>query len=100
MSELYVYKNIWERPNKAFEVYVEVRDKYELSYSAAEKFLCKLVSSDFEMKEFDGMTEKEFQSMQAPIIHCPYCGSLDVKKIFFGGFAQKQWHCKKCRSDF
>ena len=86
--------------DKANHVFFEIRNKYELSYDAAAKFLNELVSSDFEMKEFDGMSEKEYQSMQAPIIQCPYCGSIDVKKVFFGGFAQKQWHCKKCRSDF
>lgn len=96
--------------DKAFEVYVEVRDKYELSYSAAAKFLCELVSSDFEMKEFDGMTEKEFQSMQAPSIHCPYCGSFDVRRNtgFMGrhrlfvpsASIGKNWKCKSCGSYF
>ena len=86
--------------DKANHVFFEIKNKYELSYDAAAKFLNELVSSNFEMKEFDGMSEKEYQSMQAPIIQCPYCGSIDVKKIFFGGFAEKQWHCKKCRSDF
>ena len=86
--------------DKASKVFWKVMEKYELSYDAGIKFLNELVSSNFEMKEFDGMSEKEYQSMQAPIIQCPYCGSIDVKKIFFGGFAEKQWHCKKCRSDF
>lgn len=51
---------------------------------------------------------------QTPIITCPYCKSTDCKKIsglskvgsvaLWGIFAlsktMKQWHCKKCGSDF
>lgn len=46
-------------------------------------------------------------------VHCPYCGSGNVKKIGVGGRVVstaafglasskigKQWHCKKCGSDF
>ena len=101
-------EQVYER--KAHEVHIAVIQKYELSYSAAAKFLCELVSSDFEMKEFDGMTEKEFQSMQAPIIHCPYCGSLDIRRNmgFMGGHRLfvssasigKNWKCKNCGSYF
>lgn len=54
-------------------------------------------------KEKEEKRKKELEEKQEKLrstLHCPYCGSLDVKKIFFCGFAQKQWHCKKCRSDF
>ena len=54
-------------------------------------------------KEKEEKRKKELEEKQEKLrstLHCPYCGSLDVKKIFFGGFAQKQWHCKKCQSDF
>ena len=97
-------EQVYER--KAHEVHIMVIQKYELSYSAAATFLCELVSSDFEMKEFDGMTEKEFQSMKAPIIHCPYCGSVDVRKTTFWSdhglwrSVGKQWKCKGCGSYF
>ena len=46
-------------------------------------------------------------------IYCPYCNSMNTKKIsniakagsvaMFGIFSQKvkhQWHCNKCGSDF
>lgn len=48
-----------------------------------------------------------------PTITCPYCGSTDTKKIGTGsrllslsiaglgsGKIGKQWHCKKCNSNF
>ena len=47
----------------------------------------------------DFYIEKEKKKLNSTI-SCPYCGSINVKKIFFGGFAQKQWHCNNCRSDF
>ncbi|MCM1237321.1 MAG: hypothetical protein NC489_45215 [Ruminococcus flavefaciens] len=46
-------------------------------------------------------------------VHCPYCNSVNVKKIsatskavntalfgIFGTKRNKQWHCEKCGSDF
>ena len=54
-------------------------------------------------KEKEEKRKKELEEKQEKLrstVHCPYCGSFDVKKIFFGGFAQKQWHCNRCRSDF
>ncbi len=47
--------------------------------------------------EKEAMEKKEKSCL---IVRCPYCGSYDTKKIFFGGYAQKQWHCRNCRSDF
>ena len=48
--------------------------------------------------EKEAMEQKE---KSRSIVRCPYCGSYDTKKIFFlGGYAQKQWHCKNCQSDF
>ncbi len=49
------------------------------------------------------MEKKEMEKKEKlrSIVRCPYCGSADVKKIFFlGGYAQKQWHCRDCRSNF
>ena len=93
-------EQVFER--KAHDIYAKVWDRYGLSSRVTAKFLCELVGSNFELKEFNGMTEEEYQRTKAPIVivHCPYCGSIDVKKIFFGGFAQKQWRCNNCRSDF
>lgn len=48
------------------------------------------------------------------MVHCPYCNSIDVKKIsttskvasaalwgvFAAGKVSKQWHCNNCKSDF
>ena len=53
-------------------------------------------------------------SISNPIVKCPYCNSINTKKIstlskagsvaLFGIFAigktSKQWHCNKCGSDF
>lgn len=96
--------------DKADDVFFEIKNKYELSYDAAAKFLNELVSSNFEMKEFDGMSEKEYQSMQAPIIQCPYCGSLSVRhntefmgrhRLFVPSSSiGKNWKCKSCGSYF
>lgn len=52
--------------------------------------------------------------VSSPMVHCPYCNSMNTKKIsavskagsvaLFGVFAMgkvnKQWHCCKCGSDF
>ena len=48
-------------------------------------------------KEYKREIEKKQEKLNS-VIHCPYCGSVDVKKLFFGGYAQR--HCRKCRSDF
>lgn len=53
-------------------------------------------------------------SIKEPEVKCPYCGSLDTKKITkaskIGNFAlwgvlaigksTKEWHCNRCDSDF
>lgn len=52
-------------------------------------------------------------SVNSPIVTCPYCKSIDTKKLtavsrglsfsFFGFGSSKvgkQWHCNKCGSDF
>ena len=83
---------------------IKVRDKCNLSYYASRRFLYGLVESNFELEEFYGETEEEFDerisSSVSSQVRCPYCGSYDTKKIFFGGYADKQWHCRKCQSDF
>lgn len=126
-TELYHYKYVWSHdmgspkeqmkcqseysgtPEYAFyraarKLYEEVSDKCDLTYMTSPRFLYELVESDFELKEFYGESETEVMEKNrqrlASMVKCPYCGSIDVKKIFFGGFAQKQWHCNNCRSDF
>ena len=84
---------------------IKVRDKCNLSYYASRRFLYGLVESNFELEEFYGESETEnrekIRRSLPPQVKCPYCGSYDTKKIFFtGGYAQKQWHCRNCRSDF
>ena len=86
---------------------IKVRDKCNLSYYASRRFLYGLVESNFELEEFYGESETEANEKirrclppQALQVKCPYCGSYDTKKIFFGGYADKQWHCRKCQSDF
>ena len=84
---------------------IKVRDKCNLSYYASRRFLYGLVESNFELEEFYGESETEanerIRRSLPPQVKCPYCGSYDTKKIFFmGGYAQKQWHCKNCQSDF
>ena len=83
---------------------IKVRDKCNLSYYASRRFLYGLVESNFELEEFYGESETEnrekIRRSLPPQVKCPYCGSYDTKKIFFGGYADKQWHCRKCQSDF
>lgn len=57
--------------------------------------------------------ERELKKQNPNQVHCPYCNSLDVKKISnagrnasiigFGILSKKigkQWHCNSCKSDF
>lgn len=64
-------------------------------------------------KEQEIIREQE-NSGNKPVVECPYCHSLDTKKItatskaihtaVFGIFSlsrnSKQWHCNQCNSDF
>lgn len=129
-EQLYHYKYVWsqdmgtrEEKNACFKKYCgtpedhfygesayipfQIRIKYNLKSKPAVRFLYELIETNFELDEFNGETdEKDIKDVPSnkqtfvSQVRCPYCGSIDVKKIFFGGFAQKQWHCNKCRSDF
>lgn len=57
--------------------------------------------------------DPKHEAKMTTVVKCPYCGSTDTKKIGVGGRAVstatlglasgkigKQWHCKKCGSDF
>ena len=89
------------------DICVQVRRKYNLKFKPAARLLYEILETNFELDEFNGETDEtdikntSFNKQTfVSQVRCPYCGSIDVKKIFFGGFAQKQWHCNRCRSDF
>ena len=56
----------------------------------------------------------QYKHLNPPTITCPYCKSIDCKKIsglskagsvalwciFALGKTTKQWHCNRCKSDF
>ncbi len=90
--------------DKALDILWKVENRYNLlHHKVTGRFLWELVDSNFELKEFHSESEMEAirgKQASASVVRCPYCGSVDVKKLFFGGYAQKQWHCRKCRSDF
>lgn len=67
---------------------------------------------DKKMNEINKQTQ-EYQEQQTSKVKCPYCNSTDVSKISTAGRVVsvglfglgsskigKQWHCKKCGSDF
>lgn len=69
----------------------------------------KATSTEIEERE----ERRKKYTPSAPLIHCPYCHSMNTKKIsniakagsaaMFGIFSQKvkhQWHCNNCGSDF
>ena len=92
----------------ACRLYTKVCDKCNLAPCVTTaRFLYEIIESNFELEEFYGESETEANEKirrclppQALQVKCPYCGSYDTKKIFFGGYADKQWHCRKCQSDF
>ncbi len=94
----------WKGSDELRKIVYEI---YDLTNLANPAILCfKIVESGSIPSEYNAMTAEEWKkqakkSTQSRIVvKCPYCGSINVKKIFFGGFAQKQWHCNNCRSDF
>jgi len=64
--------------------------------------------------EYEEYIQEKIRKSQAPTVTCPYCQSTDTKKIsgtsrwvsvgLFGLASSKaggkQWHCRKCGSDF
>jgi len=66
-----------------------------------------------DQKDKERAIARRMSANEPPKIECPYCKSTDTKKIsgtsrllsvgFFGigsGKVGKQWHCRKCSSDF
>ena len=132
-EELYHYKYVWSQdvkgldeilacshkysgtPEEVFcdaarKLYLQVREKCDLEYKVARRFLYELVESDFELKEFRGESETEAieknRQRLASMVKCPYCGSISVKKTtFWSDFGLmeavgKNWKCKSCGSYF
>lgn len=59
------------------------------------------------------LQQEQEETKKTPTITCPYCQSTDCSKIgvvgrsvsfgmfgFGSGKVGKQWHCRKCKSDF
>lgn len=90
-------------------------------YDNAKEFSTICANCNIEMvcigKKFVSSEEEERRQRQLnaiPIVCCPYCGSVNTKKItsgskivhtvMFGIFSlgrnSKQWHCNNCKSDF
>lgn len=72
----------------------------------------KRIAKDAEKRQ-SIKAESEASNASKPSVKCPYCNSLNTKKIsgfakgantalfgFFGTKRHKQWHCKSCDSDF
>lgn len=90
---------------KVGKIYWEIAKRCNLERFTAAKFLYQLMDSNFELKSFVGKSlteckQEEIEWIKSRLIKCPYCSSINTKKIFFGGYAQKQWHCNNCGSDF
>ena len=94
----------WSHSEEMLEIIWEVYDLTQVRGTSS--FFFFVVETGMLPSEYNAMTVEEWNeqvkksTQNHVIIKCPYCGSIDVKKIFFGGFAQKQWHCKKCRVIF
>jgi len=75
------------------------------------------ITTDFIDSEEEKRKSEAFQRRlenPKPLVKCPYCQSIDTKKItttskavhtaLFGIFSisrnSKQWHCNQCGSDF
>jgi len=95
----------WRHTDEMLEIIWEMYDLTEIRGTTS--FCVNVAETGVLPSEYNAMTVEEWQkqikksSQSKIVVRCPYCGSYDTKKIFFlGGYAQKQWHCKNCQSDF
>ena len=95
----------WMSTDEMREIIWEVYDLTHLNNASS--FSTDVTDSGVLPSEYNAMTVEEWREQAEKktqnkiMVRCPYCGSYDTKKIFFmGGYAQKQWHCRNCRSDF
>lgn len=75
---------------------------------------CIRIGSSPEYEAYiEKVRQEQEETKKPPTITCPYCQSTDCSKIgvvgrsvsfgmfgFGSGKVGKQWHCRKCKSDF
>lgn len=94
------------------QIFIYRRDK---QFDIAVSYIQKEVGCDKEIAQQSVLYyfEKQVSKLNPTKITCPYCQSTDCSKIgvvgrsvsfglfgFGSGKVGKQWHCRKCNSDF